>query len=120
MKALVTGASSGIGRDIALELADRGYALVLVARRADRLEEIKKSVSVNCKTVSCDLSVNENCIRLCQWLVNENIDVVINCAGFGVFGEFSETELDKEINMINTNITDLMLKSLLMRIKVIF
>lgn len=107
MKALITGASSGIGRDIALELAERGCDLILVARRADKLEEMKKSVNVNCQTVSCDLSVNENCIRLCQWLVNENIDVVVNCAGFGVFGEFSKTDLDREINMINTNITAL-------------
>lgn len=107
LKALITGASSGIGKDIALELANRGYDLILVARRADKLEEIKKSVNVKCQTVSCDLSVNENCIRLCKWLVNEDIDVVINCAGYGVFGEFSETDLDKEINMINTNITAL-------------
>lgn len=107
MKALVTGASSGIGRDIAIELADRGYELILVARRADKLEEIKKSVNVNCRTVSCDLSAFENCIKLCQWLVNEDIDVVINCAGFGVFGEFVETDLGKEVSMINTNITAL-------------
>lgn len=107
MKALVTGASSGIGRDIALELAKRGYDLVLIARRAEKLEEIKSLVNVNCQTVSCDLSVSENCVKLCQWLVNENIDVVINCAGFGVFGEFVETDMDKEVNMINTNITAL-------------
>ncbi len=107
MKALVTGASSGIGRDIAFELANKGYDLILVARRADKLEEIKKAVNVNCQTVSCDLSVNENCIKLCQWLVSEEIDVVVNCAGLGVFGEFSKTDLDKEINMINTNITAL-------------
>ena len=107
LKALVTGASSGIGRNIAFELADKGYELILVARRADRLEEIKKSVNVKCQTVSCDLSVNENCTKLCKWLVNEDIDVVINCAGFGVFGEFLNTDLYKEINMINTNITAL-------------
>lgn len=107
MKALITGASSGIGRDIALELADRGYDLILVARRAGKMEEIKKSVNVNCRTVSCDLSVNENCIKLCEQLTKEDIDVVVNCAGLGVFGNFSETDLNREINMINTNITAL-------------
>lgn len=107
MKALITGASSGIGYDIAFELANKGYDLILVARRADKLEEIKKAVNVDCKTVSCDLSVNENCISLCEWLINEDIDVVVNCAGFGVFGEFADTDLHKEINMINTNITAL-------------
>ena len=107
MKALITGASSGIGYDIALELAKRGYDLVLVARRADKMDEIKRAVNVNCKTVSCDLSVNENCISLCEWLINENIDIVVNCAGLGVFGEFADTDLHREINMINTNITAL-------------
>ena len=107
MKALITGASSGIGRDIAIEFAQRGYELILVARRADKLEEIKNSVNVKCQTVSCDLSASENCIKLCEWLVTENIDVVVNCAGLGVFGEFAKTDLYKEINMINTNITAL-------------
>ncbi len=107
MLALVTGASSGIGRDIALILADKGYDLILVSRRADKMEEIKNSVKTNCRTVSCDLSVSDNCIKLCEWLVKEDVDVVINCAGLGVFGNFAETPLDKEINMINTNITAL-------------
>lgn len=107
MKALITGASSGIGSDIALELAKRGCDLVLVARRSNKLEEIKKSVDVKCQTVSCDLSVKENCIKLCQWLVTEDVDVVVNCAGLGVFGEFAETDLQKELNMIDINITAL-------------
>lgn len=107
MVALVTGASSGIGRDIAFELANKGYDLILVSRRADKMEEIKNSVKTNCRTVSCDLSVEDNCIKLCEWLVKEEVDVVINCAGFGVFGNFAETDLHKEINMINTNITAL-------------
>ena len=107
MKALVTGASSGIGRDIAYELANRGYDLIVVARRSDKLEEIKNNVSVKCQTVSCDLSETQNCVKLCQWLVTEDIDVVVNCAGLGVFGEFAETELQKEFEMINVNVTAL-------------
>ncbi len=107
LKALVTGASSGIGRDIAYELAKKGYDLFLVARRGDKLDEIKKNVSVNCTTISCDLAHLDSCTKLCQWLVNEDIDVVVNCAGLGVFGGFSETDLDREINMINVNITAL-------------
>lgn len=107
MLALVTGASSGIGRDIALVLADKGYDLILVSRRADKMEKIKHKVKTNCRTVTCDLSVKDNSIKLCEWLIKENIDVVINCAGFGVFGNFAETDLDREISMINTNITAL-------------
>lgn len=106
MKALVTGASSGIGKDIAIELAGRGYALVLVARRTDKLEEVKNIVNTDCKIIGCDLSASQNCMELCNKL-DEDIDVVVNCAGFGVFGEFSKTDLESEINMISTNITAL-------------
>ena len=106
MKALITGASSGIGRDIAIELANRGYSLVLVARRMGRLKDIKNIVDVEWEVICCDLSVAQNCINLCEQLPTD-IDVVVNSAGFGVFGEFIKTDLDREIDMINTNITAL-------------
>ena len=63
MKALITGASSGIGRDIALEFAKRGYDLILVARREDKMLEIKNMVNVNVRIIPLDLSKKENCYQ---------------------------------------------------------
>ena len=105
MKALITGASSGIGRDMAKVLSQKGYDLILVARRKDRLEELKNSITnVNVKIIECDLSKEENCINLYHHIKNENIDFLINNAGFGLCGEFVNTDLNTELNMIKTNI----------------
>ena len=107
MYALITGASSGIGSDIARELSKRGYDLILVARRVERLEKLKNELECECRVIGCDLSSPENCINLYESVNKEEIEVLINCAGFGVFGNFLETDLAKEIEMINTNITAL-------------
>ena len=105
--ALVTGASSGIGRDIARELGKRGYSLILVARDNKKLEQLKKELNVEVTVIPMDLANYENCKKLHEEVKNnfKNIDVLINNAGFGEFGFFTETNLDKEINLINTNIT---------------
>ncbi len=103
MKALITGASSGIGRDIARELNKKGYDLVLVSRDKEKLEKTKKSLNGNVEIISLDLESVEKCKELHSKV--QNIDILINNAGFGVFGNFVETDLDKEISLINTNIT---------------
>lgn len=105
--ALVTGASSGIGRDMARELAQKGYNLILVARDKQRLEELKNEFKVEVTIFAIDLSNPENCKQLYEQVKNKfgNIDILINNAGFGEFGFFTETNLEKEINLINTNIT---------------
>lgn len=108
MLALITGASSGIGRDMARNLAKRGYDLVLVARNQEGLDKIKKELenensNTKIKTYSLDLSLKENLYKLHEDV--KNVDILINNAGFGTFGKFIETDLEKEINMINTNVT---------------
>lgn len=103
MKALITGASSGIGRDMARVLASRGYELVLVARNEESLKQLKDQLNAKVKIVAMDLSVPENCIKLHD--ENPDIDLLINNAGFGDCGVFTKTSLDKELSMINTNIT---------------
>ena len=108
MKVLITGASSGIGRDMAREFAKRKYDLVLVARNKENLivlkEELeKKHLEINIEIYNYDLSEIENCYELFKKV--KDIDILINNAGFGLFGKFKDTELQKEINMINTNIT---------------
>lgn len=104
MKALITGASSGIGRDMAKILSDMGYDLILVARRKKKLEELKKELTTNVTIINLDVSSTFNCMKLYNKVKKEDIDIVINNAGFGLFGEFSETNLDKELDMIDTNI----------------
>lgn len=104
MKALITGASSGIGRDMAYYLADLGYDLILVARRKERLEEIKEKVKVNVQILVLDLLKEENVYKLHEQVKKENIDILINNAGFGLFGMFSKTDLTRELEMIDLNI----------------
>lgn len=108
MLALITGASSGIGRDMAREMAKRGYDLVLVARNEEGLEKIKKELQeryekLNIDTYALDLSVQKNCYQLHEQV--KNVDILINNAGFGLFGRFENTDLEKEIDMIDTNVT---------------
>lgn len=104
MKALITGASSGIGLDIARYLATKGYELILVARSKEKLEYIQSKMSTKTTIVVMDLSNEQKVKELCVLMKNENIDMLVNNAGFGNFGEFSETELSKDMEMINTNI----------------
>lgn len=102
MKALVTGASSGIGRDIARELSKKGYELILVARDLDKLKKVKSEMQTPVETVSMDLSKLENCRRLYE--TYPQIDLLVNDAGFGDCGYFTDTSLEKEVQMIRTNI----------------
>lgn len=105
MKALITGASSGIGRDMAKYLSKLGYDLVVVARNKEALEELKKELKTNVEVIAMDLSKSENCYNLYDQI--KDVDILINNAGFGEFGNFVDTNLKKEISMIETNITAL-------------
>ena len=121
MKALITGASSGIGYSMAKYLSSLGYDLILVARDKEKLQAIQKELKTDVKIVVVDLS-QENKIKdlyiLCK---NDNIDILINNAGFGLFGEFDSTDLSREVNMIDVNIkavhilTKLFLKDMVKR-----
>ena len=102
MKALITGASSGIGRSIAIELSKRGYELILVARTKTNLEETKNMCNTNCEIYEADLTKKEECINL--YNKYPDIDILVNNAGFGAFGTFDETDLDKELDMIDLNV----------------
>ena len=106
MKALITGASSGIGKEFAKIMAKKGYDLVLVARNKQELEklsdELKKENNINIQIIDTDLSIKENCIEIHKKV--PDVDILINNAGFGDCGNFTKTSLNKEISMINTNI----------------
>lgn len=104
MKALVTGASSGIGRDIAIYLSKKGYDIIAVARNIKKLEELRKYIKTDLKIISKDLSIRENCIELYNEVVSEKIDMFINNASFGLYGEFINLDIDNDMEMINLNI----------------
>ena len=127
MKALITGASSGIGKDMAKILNQKAYNLVLVARDIEKLEQTKKELEKSVQNeqtiennkiekayknskkatnkieiIQMDLSEEQNCIELANKV--KDIDILINNAGFGDCGRFSETDLNKDISMIKTNV----------------
>ena len=104
MKVLITGASSGIGKDMAKVMAKKADELVLVARNIEKLEEIKKELEKDAKIeiISKDLSIEENCREIHNQV--QNVDILINNAGFGDCGNFTKTSLEKDMNMIKTNI----------------
>lgn len=104
MKALITGASSGIGADMARILSRRGYDLILVARNKERLEKLKQELTTSVQIISLDLSSTFNCMKLYNKVKKQDIDIVVNNAGFGLFGEFSDTNMDRELDMIDLNI----------------
>ena len=120
MKALITGASSGIGKEFALELAKTFNEIIIVSRREEELNKVKVMIeeNSNCKVkvVPLDISVAENCVQLHE--ENPEVDLLINNAGFGDCGDFAETSLEKDLKMIDTNViayhvlTKLYLKSM--------
>jgi len=111
--ALITGASSGIGREFAKLFAADRYDLVVVARAQDRLEQLKAELEeahdINVHVVVSDLSAPTSPDRVHEAVTAANIqvDVLVNNAGFGGFGLFHETELEHELRMIQVNVTSL-------------
>lgn len=103
--ALITGASSGIGREIAKQLSSRGFRVILAARRKHRLEELAEELDGESRVVTCDLSTREGCFDLYEQVKDERVSVLINNAGFGAIGNFEEIPLETELRMIDTNVT---------------
>lgn len=108
MKALVTGASSGIGREIARYLAKLGYDLIISARNTEKLNLLKEELSfVNVSVITADLSKEQSAFELYEQTKNEQIDFLVNCAGFGAYGKFIDVPLNRELELIYTNISSL-------------
>lgn len=112
--ALITGASAGIGREFARQLGDRASSLVLVARRLDRLDELRDeltkrnpNLNVHCRAV--DLSQSNEIDELCAWLEREKIavDFLVNNAGLGDRGSFATAPPERIHEMLAVNIVAL-------------
>lgn len=102
--AVITGASSGIGMEFARIFAKMGYQLILTARREERLKKLKGELKVPCRIIIADLSQEYECYQLFEKIENSRVDIFINNAGFGTCGCFAETDLGKEISMIQVNV----------------
>lgn len=104
MRVLITGASSGLGRDFAFKLAEQKCDLILVSRDINKLESIQSKIkNVDVKVESLDLSVKQNVYKLYEKYKGE-VDLLINNAGYGECGYFSKLDLENDINMINLNV----------------
>lgn len=123
--ALVTGAASGLGYELALLLAKDGYNLVLVDVNAEKLQEAKDEVLAlypsEIQLINKDLSKPNVAKEIFQDLEGKPIDVLINNAGFGIFGSFNDTDWDRDLAMLNlhvittTHLTKLILKGMVAR-----
>ncbi|MDD6279082.1 MAG: SDR family oxidoreductase [Oscillospiraceae bacterium] len=107
MKALITGATSGIGLSMARILAGKGWELILTGRNTDILQKLKKELKTSTEVITADLSDKNEVFRVYEFCREKSVDMLVNNAGYGVFGKFDETDLDDELNMINVNITAL-------------
>lgn len=105
MTALVTGASSGIGRDIARKLGSMGVRLIITGRDRKSLEALRQEIGARrVKIITADISRRDECLRLYREASAYGVDILVNNAGFGLYGKFSVTELDRELDMIDVNV----------------
>ncbi len=109
--AVVTGASSGIGWELARELGRRGFNLIIVARRRERLEQLRNELlakhTIDVVVIDMDLGVLDNCHQLHEMTKAYAPTILINNAGFGQYGFSTKIPLDKELEMIRLNIESL-------------
>ncbi len=105
--ALITGASSGMGRDFARLLDKKGLdQLWVVARRENRLEELQEQLTTPVKVLAADLTKSEDLQRITELLASEKprVKCLVNCAGFGKFGDYEEIALEHQMDMIDLNV----------------
>lgn len=103
MKCIVTGGSSGIGKDIAKYLNKLGHEVIIVSSDENKLKETSKEIN-NIKYFKCDLRIDEEVDSLCKYILKEKPEIVINNAGFGAFGDYTEVTSEREMDMIKVNV----------------
>lgn len=104
MKAVITGATSGIGKEMAIYLSKKGWKLILTGRNTKELERLKRVLPTKTEIITLDLATNDAAFELYKFCKGNDIDLLINNAGFGKYGKFSDTELEDELQMISVNI----------------
>ena len=109
-KAFITGASSGIGLSFAKQLAQKGFNLILLARRKDRLKtianELESQNSIRCEIIQADLSEIGDIKKTVDYIRQINdLDVLVNNAGFATLGYFADVPIEKSLGMLNVHLT---------------
>lgn len=102
--AVVTGASAGLGVEFAKCLSRKGYKLILIARREERLKKLAARLKTECQIIPADLMKESECYRVWETIKDREIEIFVNNAGFGDCGCFVESDLDKELNMVQLNV----------------
>ena len=105
MKVLLTGASGGIGEEMAKYLDELGYDLILTGSDGKKLNRVADKIKGHVRIIVADLRDEKEVFKLYEQVKDENIDMLINNAGFGLFGDFVKTDLDRELEMIEVNVT---------------
>lgn len=104
MLAVITGATSGIGKKMSEYLYEKGWNLILTGRNREVLANLEKKYSGKAETIALDMSYENDVYRLYDFCKEKDVDMIVNNAGFGIFGEFEKTDLKKEIELINVNV----------------
>ena len=107
MKALITGATSGIGMSFAKILSKKGWSLILTGRNKEMLCKLRDELDTEVEIFCADLANKEQVMDLYEFSRSKSVDLLINNAGFGLFGNFDETDLKTELELLNVNITAL-------------
>ena len=105
--ALITGATSGIGKEMAVYLHSKGWRLILTGRNREMLHRMAKAFGSGTRTLALDLSERGAAERLYDFCKGTRVDFLINNAGFGVFGSFTDAPLERELELIDVNIRSL-------------
>ena len=104
MRAVITGATSGIGRAMAILLSKNGWDLILTGRNEKELAFLKAKLPAKVETIALDLTEEKAPYQLYEFCQGKQVDLFVNNAGFGAYGTFSDGNLKKELDMISVNI----------------
>jgi short-subunit dehydrogenase len=102
--AIVTGASKGIGREVSILLAKKGYKLILVARSTAELEELATELPGDALYFTIDLSEAGAAKKVAEFCKNLPVSILVNNAGYGLWGNFEESDIGQQLNMLQLNI----------------
>lgn len=107
MKALVTGATSGIGMSIARKLGKKGWELILTGRNEAVLKKMQSKLGSGTEIITADLAKKDDVFRVYEFCKDKDVDMLVNNAGYGLFGKCEDIDLEDELNMLGVNITAL-------------